>query len=136
MQQRGKRHLSAPLKLKPFVYFLDLFEKKEKPKPTESRQGMSIACLLQGLWCASVTSYLIIYIEKQFLFVLFSSPPKSLRPCPEKEITRPCLWFIWKAVIGQLQSPFKIFLWYLKAHFFTKVSVNSFLREDLLTTTT
>lgn len=48
-QQRGKRHLSAPLMLKPFVYFLDLFEKKEKPKPTESRQGMSVVCLLWRL---------------------------------------------------------------------------------------
>lgn len=109
-QQRGKRYLSAPLMLKPFVYFLDLFEKKEKPKPTESRQGMSVVCLLWCLWCTSVVSHLIIHIEKQFLFVLFSSPPKSLRPCPKKKITRPCLWFIWKAVIGQLQSPFKIFL--------------------------
>lgn len=99
--------------------------KNKTKKEIKTRDEQSLFTPMSVM--SGAISYLIIHIEKRLFFVLISFPPKRLRPCPKK-ITRLCLWFIWKAVIGQLQTPFKIFLWYLKAHFRTKVSFNSFLR--------
>lgn len=107
MQLRQKTSFSS-LEVEALCVFSRFVWEKEKPKPTESRQGMSVVCLLRCLWCTSAISHLIIHIEKEFLFVLFSSPQRASRPCPKK-ITRPCLWFIWKAVIGQLESHLKSF---------------------------
>lgn len=136
MQQRGKGHSFNSLEVKAFCAFSGFIWKKKNKNKTEkeikTRDEQSLFTPVSVM--SSAISYLIIHIEKRWFFVLISFPPKRLRPCPKK-MTRLCLWFIWKAVIGQLQTPFKIFLWYLKAHFRTKVSFNFFLRVSPVITT-
>lgn len=108
------------------VFWIYLKNTNNKMNYAKARAEKSLFTWM--LLCTSVVSHLKTHIEgRGSLFF-----PLSHQRAPDPVLTRGIwdlvFWFIWKAVIGQLQTPFKTFLWYLKAYFYTKGSAKSFLK--------